>query len=158
MQVLTGNNTLENIYHRLDFFPLWIWNSAFRQPTLDRMLIVYADDFKLAVPAVNITEGWRLIRKGIISGEPEPFGRYLGCEHRMITATFPSVSNPCHGDIPEPFPKVQTPKPFCEDDKVRAMQVKQRPEGPKRKSDYERSQTPSTKMVKVNMIQYDMRR
>ena len=50
-----------------------------------------------------------------------------------------------------------TPKPFSDDDKVRAVQVKQRAEGPKRKIDYERSHTPSTQMVKVRIIQYDMR-
>ena len=48
------------------------------------MLIVYVDYFKLAGPAANIAEGWKLIRNGIITGEPEPIGRYLGCEHRMI--------------------------------------------------------------------------
>ena len=74
------------------------------------MLTVYVDDFKLVGPAANITEGWRLIRKGIITGEPEPIGRYLGCEHRMINATISQGgSNPCHGDIPEPVPKARTP-------------------------------------------------
>ena len=45
------------------------------------MLIVYVDDFKLAGPAANRIEGWKLVRKGITTGEPEPIGRYLGCEH-----------------------------------------------------------------------------
>ena len=133
------------------------WESSFRHPTLDCMRIVYVDEFKLAGPAANITEGWRLIRKGIISGEPEPIGRYLGCEHRMINATVPQGSSPCHGDIPEPAPKVKTPKPFSDDDKVRAMQIKQRAESPKRKTGEDRSHAPSTKMVKVRIIQYDMR-
>ena len=75
----------------------------------------------------------------------------------MITVTIPQGSNPCHGDIPEPAPKVKTPKPFSDADKVRAMQVKQRAEGSASKHDYERSHTPSTKMVKVKVIQYDMR-
>ena len=75
----------------------------------------------------------------------------------MINATFPQGSNPCLGDIPEPALKVKTPKPFSDDDKVRAMQIKQRAEGQKRKIDYERSHTPSTKIVNVRVIQYDMR-
>ena len=75
----------------------------------------------------------------------------------MVNATIPQGSNLCHGDIPEPAPKVKAPKPFSDDDKVRAMQVKQRAEGPKREIYYERSHTPSTQMVKVRSIQYDMR-
>ena len=75
-----------------------------------------------------------------MTGEPEPIGRYLGCEYRMSNATISQGSNPCHGDIPEPAPKVKTPKPFSDDDKVRAMQIKQR-EGPKRNIYYERSHT-----------------
>ena len=139
------------------FLLIMDWKNSFRPPTLNLMLIVYVDDFKLAGPAANMAEGWKLIRKGIITGEPEPIGRYLGCEHRMVNATIPQGSNPCHGDIPEPAPKVKTPKPFSDDDKVRAMQVKQRAEGPKRNIDYERSHTPPTQMVKVRIIQYDMR-
>ena len=78
------------------FLPIMDWKRSFRHPTLDLMLLVYVDDFKLAGPAANMTEGWKLIRKGIMIGEPEPLGRYLGCEHRMITATIPQGSNPCH--------------------------------------------------------------
>ena len=55
-----------------------------------------------------MAEVWWLIRKGMMIGEPEPIGRYLGCEHRMIHATIPQGSNPCHGDIPEPAPKVNS--------------------------------------------------
>ena len=79
------------------------------------MLIVYVDDFKFAGPAANMAEGWKLIRTGIIIGEPEPIGRYCGCEHRMVNATIPQGSNPCHGDIPEPAPKVKTSKPFSDE-------------------------------------------
>ena len=82
--------------------------------------------------AAHIIEGWRLIRKGIITDELEAIGRYLGCEH-MIATTIPQGSNPCHGDIPEPAPNVKTPKPSSDDAKVRAMQEKQRAEGPKPK-------------------------
>ena len=53
------------------------WKSCFRHPRLDLMLIVHVDDFKLAGPKRNLKEGWTLTRKGIITGEPEPIGRYL---------------------------------------------------------------------------------
>ena len=53
-------------------------------------LIVYVDDFKLSGPEENLRQGWDLILspsdtapKGIDMDEPEPVGRYLGCEHRV---------------------------------------------------------------------------
>ena len=57
---------------------------------LDLFMTVYVDDFKLAGPAVNLAEGWRLIRgdatiertgKGLVMDEPTPLGQYLGCNH-----------------------------------------------------------------------------
>ena len=35
------------------WIPIVDWTSSFRHPTLDRKLIVYVDDFKLAGPAAN---------------------------------------------------------------------------------------------------------
>ena len=101
--------------------------------------------------------GKEIDSKRIITGETEAIGRYLGCEDRMITATIPQGSNPCHGNIPEPAPKVKTPKPFSDDDNVRALQVKQRAEGSKRNTYYASSHTPSTNIVKVNIISHDTR-
>ena len=94
------------------FIPIMDWKTSFGQLTVDLMLIVYVDDFKLAGLAANIIEAWRLSRKGIIIGEPEPIGRYLGCEHRMVNAAISQGSNPCHGDIPEPAPKVKNSQTF----------------------------------------------
>ena len=44
--------------------PIMGWKSSYRHPILNRMLIAYVDDFKLAGPAANMAEGWRLTRKG----------------------------------------------------------------------------------------------
>ena len=121
------------------------------------MLIVYVDDYTLAGPTSHLKEGWTLIRKGIITGEPEPIGRYLGCKHRVMEALMPAGGNPAHGCIPEPPPKSKTYKPLSEDDKVRAIQLQQRSETKKRKIDYERSSTPSGKMTKIRIMQYDMK-
>ena len=57
------------------FLLIMDWKNSFRHPSLDLMLIVYVDGFKLAGPAANMIEGWKLIRKGIMTGEPEPIGR-----------------------------------------------------------------------------------
>ena len=121
------------------------------------MLIVYVDDFKLAGPKSHLKEGWTLIRKGIITGELEPIGRYLGCEQRVMEAFIPAGENSAHGCIPEPPPKSKTYKPLSEDDKVRAIRLQQRSETKKRNMDYERSNTPSGKMTKVKFMQYDMK-
>ena len=121
------------------------------------MLIVHVDDFKLPGPKSHLKEGWTRIRKGIITGEPEPIGRYLGCEHRVLEALIPAGGNPAHGCIPEPPPKSKTYKPLSEDDKVRAIQLQQRSETKKRNIDYERSNTPSGQMTKVRIMLYDMK-
>ena len=125
------------------FVPIPDWKSWFRHPRLDLMLIVYVDDFKLAGPKCHLKEGWTRIRKGIITGEPEPIGRYLGCGHRVLETLIPAGGNPAHGSIPEPPPKSKTLKPLSNDDKVRAIQLQQRSETKKRKIDYERTSTPS---------------
>ena len=79
MRALIENNMLRYTYQPLDFFRSWIGRvHSDISHSRDLMLIVYVGDFKLAGPAANIAEGCRLIRKGIITGEPEPIGRYLG--------------------------------------------------------------------------------
>ena len=113
------------------------------------MLIIYVDDFKRAGPKNRLYKGWTLIRKGIITGEPDPIGRYLGCEHCILGALIPAGGKPAHGDVPGPLPKSNASKSLSDDDKVRAMQLQQRSETTKRKIDYERSSTPSGHITKV---------
>ena len=45
------------------------------------MLTVYVDDFKLAGPAGNLKEGWRLISDYLDVEKPGGLGLYLGCKH-----------------------------------------------------------------------------
>ena len=119
------------------FVPIPDWKSCFRHSRLGFMLIVYVYDFKFPGPKENLKEGWTLIRKGMITGEPEPIGRYLGCEDRVLEALIPAGGNPAHADIPEPPPKSETLKPPCGDDNFRAIQPQQRSGTQKRKIDYE---------------------
>ena len=63
------------------FEPIQDWRSCFWHPQLKLMLVVYVDDFKLAGPKGNLTQGWKLIRQGVRTEEPTPAGKYLGCEH-----------------------------------------------------------------------------
>ena len=59
-----------------------IWQSIFYHPKLDLLLTVYVDDLKMAGPTENIKKGWESIQSVVVIDDPEPFGRYFGCEHR----------------------------------------------------------------------------
>ena len=50
---------------------------------LDLFLVIYVDDFKLSVPKANMTDGWRLLRKGLTIEPEKPSGLYLGCLHEI---------------------------------------------------------------------------
>ena len=80
---LTGHNLLRTIFAQSVFFPSWI-GRLLRRPRLGLMLIVYVDDFQFSGPKSNLKEGWALTRKGLNSGESEPIGIYLGCEHECL--------------------------------------------------------------------------
>eukprot|EP00969_Alexandrium_andersonii_P217346 9601270-Alexandrium_andersonii.AAC.1 len=43
----------------------------------------------MAGPAASLAKGWSLIRKGHTLDDPTPFGRYLGCEHRVAERISP---------------------------------------------------------------------
>ena len=59
-----------------------IWRSVFYHPDLDALLVVYADDLKLAAPTKKIKNAWKSISSMIDIDDPEPYNRYFGCEHR----------------------------------------------------------------------------
>jgi hypothetical protein len=42
---------------------------------------------KLAGPQGNLAKAWAEIRKGVVMDDPEPAGRYLGCQHRVSRKT-----------------------------------------------------------------------
>ena len=58
-----------------------IWKSVFYHPSLKLLLVVYVDDFKMAGPTKNMSEGWKRIGEAIEMDPAEPLGRYFGCEH-----------------------------------------------------------------------------
>ena len=70
------------------------------------MPIVYVDDSELAGPKKKLDEGCKFIRKGVITDDPEPIRRFLGCGHRLLDAVIPSGGNLAHGDLPEFFPQI----------------------------------------------------
>ena len=98
---------------------------------------------------------WQLIRKGIVTGEPEPVNRFLGCEHVVLDAVIPQGSNPAHGAVPKPPPKPK--KAPTETDPVKLAQARAASECARRAIDYQRTDKPSGKMVKVRITLYDMR-
>ena len=80
------------------FVPITNWPSCYYMKRLDLFLVIYVDDFKLAGPAQNLAEGWRLIRgnataeggEGLIMEDPTPLGQYLGCNHIQGNIVLPN--------------------------------------------------------------------
>ena len=66
--------------------PIEYWPSCFFHPELLLVLVVYVDDFKMSGPLANLSKGWSTLRGEIKMGEPEPIGKYLGCEHQLLEA------------------------------------------------------------------------
>ena len=60
------------------------WRSCFYHKRLKLFLIVYVDDFKLAGPKQNLTEGWKLIRSKIKTEDPTKIDKFLGCQHTIV--------------------------------------------------------------------------
>ena len=58
--------------------------SVLFHPELRLVLVVCVDDFTMRGPRANIKAGWASLRGEIKMGDPEPFGRYLGCEHQIL--------------------------------------------------------------------------
>ena len=41
----------------------------------------------MAGPISNLAKGWASLRGEIKMGDPEPFGKYLGCDHQLLDAS-----------------------------------------------------------------------
>ena len=61
-----------------------VWKSMFFHPEYNLLLVVYVDDLKMAGPTENMKKGWQSISSVIDIDEPEPYGRYFGCEHEEL--------------------------------------------------------------------------
>ena len=61
------------------------WRSTFWHDRLKLLLVVYVDDFKMSGPKTNLSEGWKAIRKGIVTDDPKPVNKCLGCQHDVKT-------------------------------------------------------------------------
>ena len=63
------------------------WRSTFWHDKLKLLLVVYVDDSKMSGPENNLKEGWKAIRRGIVTDDPKPVGKCLGCQHDVKTTT-----------------------------------------------------------------------
>ncbi len=76
------------------FEQIYDWSSLFYHKTLKLLLCVYVDDFKLAGPARNLSEGWKAIRSCLKTENPSELNLYLGCIHRPFEAVAPVRESP----------------------------------------------------------------
>ena len=97
-----------------------------------------------------------LIRKNIVTGDPETVSRYLGCDHRILDVMFPAGSNPAHGDIPEPAPKAPK-KQKVGVSGAQVLRSQQESQKARLKNDYQRADAPTKHMVKAKVMVYDMK-
>ena len=68
------------------FQPIPGWECLYFHLTLQVVLSVYVDDFKLAGLKASLPKAWQLMSdKGLKLDPPEPFKEYLGCGQHTIT-------------------------------------------------------------------------
>ena len=51
-----------------------VWSSCNFHDKLMLLLVIYVDDFKLAGPRENLSEGWKIIQAGLQMEQPTPLG------------------------------------------------------------------------------------
>ena len=103
-----------------------------------------------------MTEGWTLIRKNIVTGDPEPVSRYLECERRILDVMIPAGSNPAHGDIPEPAAKAPKKQKEGVSD-AQFLLSQQASQKARLKNYYQRGSAPTKQMIKAKVMVYDMK-
>jgi len=65
------------------FTPVQSWPGVFTHASLKILLAAYVDDFKMAGQKRDLKKAWELVGKAVQIEPPTPFGRYLGCEHKV---------------------------------------------------------------------------
>ena len=113
------------------------WKSVFRHDKLDLLLVIYVDDFKLAGPAKNLAQGWKLISSKIKMEPAQPIGRFLGCQQSIGSMKMHAWSNPRYEWMRSTPPKKDPPLIFNDHEK-------------------ELMNDTSQPMTHVNVMQYDM--
>ena len=63
------------------------WPGCYWHDELQCFLVVYVDDLKMSGPKDNLKVAWERLRKGLTMDDPEPTGRYLGCQHEAGEVT-----------------------------------------------------------------------
>jgi hypothetical protein len=56
--------------------------------------VLYVDDFRISGPKSAMAAAWASIRKHIKTGDPEPSGKFLGCDHKLSKKTIPAGGDP----------------------------------------------------------------
>ena len=70
------------------------WRSTFIHKHSRAILVLYADDFRMAGDAKLMPALWKAIRKRITLSEPTPSEKFLGCDCKQFTHVFPAGGNP----------------------------------------------------------------
>ena len=70
--------------NKCGFLPIPGWECLFYNPELQTLLSIYVDDFKVAGLVDSVYETWTRLREYLTLDNPEPFGRYLGCDQHII--------------------------------------------------------------------------
>ena len=68
--------------------PVSTWPSVFRHDATGSVLCVYVDDILLAAKTSVAPALWKQIRSCIVTGEPAPLDRYLGCRYLKSVENF----------------------------------------------------------------------
>ena len=68
--------------------------SVYWHPKFKSVLILYVDDFRISGPKSSMQAAWASIRKHIRTGEPEPSGKFLGCDHKLSQKVIPAGGDP----------------------------------------------------------------
>ena len=55
------------------------WPSLYFHPDLKLLLVIYVDDLKMAGPAHDLPQGWKMVRQELRLEDETPLGLYLGC-------------------------------------------------------------------------------
>jgi hypothetical protein len=70
------------------------WPSVFYHKELKLLLTIYVDDFKLAGPSKALPKLWKEMRERITLSDPTKSGKFLGCDCKQFTHTFPAGGDP----------------------------------------------------------------
>ena len=78
------NYCIDIAVNKCGFVSIPGWECLFYRPEKRTLLSIYVDDFKIAGPCNSVGDCWSMLGKYFAFDNPEPFGRYLGCDQVKI--------------------------------------------------------------------------